>query len=1419
MTIKTNPHIPTWICLPVNNNRTCFRPFGLPMILMETDRRDLAGNSIENSGPIVQNCDCGFDKCDCMGVHTTECNEYCNGAAVRLVIEKVPQNAIVVGQIPIGLMSPDHEIFAKNVSMSELVSRMIHPEMQTFWRAVGISNTGVRSWIQIDYADAIAGDLMEYTTATGVSTEKEFYRINPVTEQAYPTSVIEYYPTANYYDISDITIETEELPSDWYYLTYQAEYYVRIESTSTPGQLNCIDITRKATSVYRFRLNHPGHVIEETVRLTPAPYLTSNKKSEDTTIEFYRPFTDALQDIFDEQYLLGSINWVDYITPEFVPYLCYLLGLDIPYFPQSLNSLRKTMLRNVVRLQQLKGSKNAIYDLFELFGYIVYTNSLYWSKDGKRLIRPGERLPSNMSDQEIQVEERCQLEPILVAYNTSGFGELTIPLLYRPIAAKINDQGIIDIAKNGKIVLNAYLIKKNVLGIGTVSVSQTINLIGTNTTFLTDFIVGDSVYVAGETEKIVAEVIDDTHLITTSAFINITNNTTYTHVSEAYKQLDQLSCDIGTSACNNDPSNYASCGLPVITNGVDSWSQITIDESANIGNQNEDILSGDQPPFTSNGVKIDRKANLLKLTFNGSIQFDDKYGLHGANGLDNELLLYAFATYNREYLVIPDTIKNLRSNRFDIQLLTQDGDQISGDVLEFLIDYLFKIKAFHSLLNTLIYHADLNETYQVTPFCIGGDIEQRYNIDAGKLQVPPAILPHDPIDSCLSDPEDLGYKATDLALRKKILENLPDEFQNWINVNQYLKQAATIDSPYSVYIDRDVKQIGDEKLPQTPESTNSGDCKFVYRGQDRLVPGDLSEHETTVYTPTPIDNSTSITSQSTLVESPISNIAHGEFYPTGASASSNGDSAKYGIFVKEYSTSPKTFCELDGISDYCYKGRVDDELLHRMTMLNEEQYQAVACTIGLGHGIYYYFVATSELTNSIQGKALKQSYDTNMPNSQNNFLGRLLRAYDTVEHENIHYTDRPYLINGVSTENSLLALQRPSLNIQVPLMHFPGTRFATINKLENDFVSPIWMAKPWDDPYSSYCGPYSCSKPTFLNAKLVENTAGDEVLVFDNVQFTIESNGLKADIPTFGSHIIGTDSRFTDNDVVHSVYSNQPNGNSAITLESVSPASRSIYSTTIDYVAGGITWTYNYNFDEIPTIIIGLKLKTLSDSIYPLCSKIINVTLTSATIKVYKVILDGADLVFMECATDDVTVHLQACGVDGIINATDSPLFQTAALCSGTNINYIDYIDGYPASFGYQPYIPYDFDRSGTYTELFNELGIDRSMPTGTEVLFYFISGILYQKGYRFGCNCAILICESGSPTIETNILDCSLNHYWIDDGYDYNPDQLIADITLDAEESVGAHDLAFDGQISNTLELCSGFPVCQNLRNPECLV
>jgi hypothetical protein len=90
-----------------------------------------------------------------------------------------------------------------------------------------------------------------------------------------------------------------------------------------------------------------------------------------------------------------------------------------------------------------------------------------------------------------------------------------------------------------------------------------------------------------------------------------------------------------------------------------------------------------------------------------------------------------------------------------------------------------------------------------------------------------------------------------------------------------------------------------------------------------------------------------------------------------------------------------------------------------------------------------------------------------------------------------------------------------------------------------------------------------------------------------------------------------------------------------------------IFDARLDYIAGGVTWTFNAPYSKPPIISIGIQLKSggLADSIYPLSHKIVGLTSSSVTVKVYKVIsTDITDLLFSECATNDVIVHIMAEG-------------------------------------------------------------------------------------------------------------------------------------------------------------------------------
>src|SRR6185369_5177721 len=103
---------------------------------------------------------------------------------------------------------------------------------------------------------------------------------------------------------------------------------------------------------------------------------------------------------------------------------------------------------------------------------------------------------------------------------------------------------------------------------------------------------------------------------------------------------------------------------------------------------------------------------------------------------------FVFSTYKREKLIISDALKDLRSNRFDIKVLEKaSGEEVNPQTLEFLIDYIFKLKPFHALLRKIAFTMTETDVYNVQDMCVGGDVLEREGTKIGELQVPPPIDP------------------------------------------------------------------------------------------------------------------------------------------------------------------------------------------------------------------------------------------------------------------------------------------------------------------------------------------------------------------------------------------------------------------------------------------------------------------------------------------------------------------------------------------------------------------------------------------------------------------------------------------------------------------------------------------------------
>lgn len=986
---------PSFVMMPVNNNRTAWKPFAAPVMLIVPHKRNANGLALPNAATF----------------------------GVRIYIEDVPREAKVAGHQNIGRRFPDKELYARTITALELAERQLDPDGLLITRD------------DVEVSEPEDGDLIHYTTRSGVR------------------DTMPYLEGADYYDLSDIEIEVELLPSDKYNIVYETQYFKRVVSVDGQDDFLCIDVNTSSLALFKFEIDHPGQVLEEFYRLTPAQYLTNASKSKDRSLEVYRPLTDMLQDVMDEQTLLERVNWVFDAPPEAIPYLSSLLGWDIPYFPESLDQLRRAVLRRTVEFQNLKGSRRAITNIFRLFGFEILISNLWWSADGKRLIRPDETLPLAYQDQEIVTVGINQVDALLADYSLTGFTTLEIPLLFRPQEKNGLDQ-FTALRDNGQITVTFYAVEDG---------------------------------------------------------------------SEAQEVLDGVIAEISADpAAYGDGADCQTSGdgflfpadVTALLSGKElaGYSQFRI--AGKMGEPADSILVGKQVPVIADGLRFNRETNQLSVTFNGYSNLDG-------------LKIYGLATYERYEFSVPDVLANLQSNRFDLQVLTQALDEMADPVtLEFAVEFLYKLKAFHSLLNVIRTRIELTETYQVTDVCVGGDYLQRYDTDMGRLQVPPAIIPEMPgdlADCSRLDPISLGYKDADIQYRLRKLANLEEEYASW--------KARTTGCGQ-----------GQDKLPSSATRSEGDD--------NLLAPADTA------------------------------NSGYSGF-PTRAL-----DAAGSGSFMREFREA--VACAIGKAEDYCYKGRVEDEILYRPTVVLKEQTGIRPPYLGMGLGVYWTYPSTTKmvvpgvkdrdcrsLTNKpkfsggskeasrshfsegVQGPYLSQPYNQRQTLDKQSMLGKLYRDYGLPTGETIHFSNRGG--GPIVDQRKQLALQRPSLEITKATMHLPGCRFPLLNRLKNDYVSD-YEARPWD---FEACGPKNrCGKtdPAYLNFRM-EVDGDNESLVYDSALFTSLGNNLDADIPSLGEHGGGA---VADADVVHKIFMEEAESHPAITLDGVLPHDTGVTDGLID---------------------------------------------------------------------------------------------------------------------------------------------------------------------------------------------------------------------------------------------------------------
>jgi len=623
---------PTFSLFPIQNARTAWRPVYIPTVLAVPQKRTLSGADIGGS----------------------------NVFNLRFLIEDAPGSASVAGFKNEGIIIPTLERFATSVADQALPIYKVAVEGQEFESADGSP---------ISFAEAQNGDYFYLTLENGGVRDK-----------------ITYYTDADYYDLSTITISTIELtPLGKYNFVWQASYYERVKTQD--DELFCISSVEKLTRL-SVTFNHPGDVHRAMVQNTPGVYFDGQSFDKDTTVDFYRVFADVLQDIFDEQGFIRGLNWIDKIPAQYIPYLGFLLGWDLPYFNGIDDNVRRSFIRNARKIQKLKGSKRAINELFEIFGFTIDIVNLWYRSDGKAFLGPYDSTSKGFENDYVTLTNVCATEPIISDSTESGFGDFVVPLLYRP---------------TGNITIEAFITT------GGTSRSQLLN------------VVSQTIADPDSTEQTTCSSTNDGMLISDALNINTSTVTGYAKIV-----VDRISGE----------------GLAEIQMG--------------------------NAPLNRYSVTYDRDTNQLRIIYDKYLDLSSSY-------------LFIFAIYNRDKITPSESLADLRSNRFDIRvLLFKDGTQPDSDVYDFLLDFLFKIKSFHSLLRKIVFSLNLEGVYNVTDFCLGGINKQGEGTTGGELQVPPPIIPNEP--TCVSD-LDRGFKTEDLTLRSKIIAGLEEEHAAWKNMD------------------------------------------------------------------------------------------------------------------------------------------------------------------------------------------------------------------------------------------------------------------------------------------------------------------------------------------------------------------------------------------------------------------------------------------------------------------------------------------------------------------------------------------------------------------------------------------------------------------------------------------------------------
>lgn len=871
----------------------------------------------------------------------------------------------VSGPFAQGLYFPARELFTLALNSSEIADRRI--DTHDFPISV----------------DPTKGEILTITNRMGVIGD------------------VPYIPNSLYYDLSDIAIDVEDLQSGRYQLSYQAVVDKRIYDNN--GILVCIDHNDSDTAVQCVDFSHPGEVIDEMKKNTPSIWFSGASLAEDPLITIYKPLSDSLQNVYDEQTLLSRINLVNAVFPETVPYLGRILGWEIPYFPQSLDPLRRSVLRTTTEFQKKRGTFKGITELFDLFGFNILIRNLWTAIDNQTLLEPRYDGINGVT-----LIDTPTVDVLSADMRAPGFYQQKISLLRRPASKSAFDNFV---QPGSELTLHAYAVH-----------------------------------------------IDSPANAAIQAYLTTIN--------------------IGMAAkIKTTPTGFVNNDLENLLNGLDVWASqsIHLDRAGQVQHN------------TAFGARRILHADSTTVNFTDpsiSIKLD-------GNWADDQIAIYVFANYYSQQVVPDPALIERRSNYFDIRLATTVDASLSTNlILDYALEFLYRIKAMHSLLRQVYITAESPEVYLVTDYCYGPGLSRQFDSDIGKQQVPPAIIPVDNSeDECADQNANLsGYKESDIAYRDRITSGLMQEWLAWVS-----------------YDDREIGEVDHLKMvPQIPDASRT-QARYNEYGQDAFIKGYVVHQTMGILTPDALANQNAQTIPTQYF-----------LYNTGLLYLDNKcvGYRHYGTLhhYTPYTPAP----DLQAREPICFRGRVGDEMVINSRTSGSEWYSPGSCSSHMGRGTYFTTPRTSTIVNyGSSGRSSGSLTPRPIISSGRNVSGEYFddvwidsysrlaidpRRLSGSSNRVLHYWDRA---ESLDASWSSAAIEVVDLGVQYTNMHFPGTRFIGMNDYDGTFVSATYRLRPWDVDV--------CDNG--LQTRLEWGTNDSQYLEFIDTPFVVNGNGRPADVP------------------------------------------------------------------------------------------------------------------------------------------------------------------------------------------------------------------------------------------------------------------------------------------------------------------